>query len=127
MYDMYVAYFHYFWTATRSLLFYLNVALTPVGCLALAGLLLVVLFLIKLKYPHKTQTIKEKNELRARPVTNQHIDAIAGDDVMTTQLDLARAYIEMDEKKLAKEILHDVIQDGNPLQQRQAQNLITGL
>jgi pilus assembly protein FimV len=126
MYDMYVAYIHYFLAATQSVLLYLNESLTPIGCLALAGFLVLVLFVIKFKNPKQTQPIKVK-KTAPRIMTNQHIDSIAGDDVMTTQLDLARAYIEMDEIKLAKEILSNVIQDGNPLQQRQAQHLITGL
>jgi FimV-like protein len=55
---------------------------------------------------------------------SHHISSIAGDDIITTQLDLARAYIETDRKKLAAEILEYVMQQGNPNQQREAQQLM---
>lgn len=57
-------------------------------------------------------------------VTSQDIRAIAGDDMMATQLDLARAYIEMGKKKLAKKMLEHVIAKGDLAQQQQANRLI---
>ena len=54
---------------------------------------------------------------------SHHLSAIAGDDIITTQLDLARAYIETGRKQLASEILDYVMQQGNPGQQREAQQL----
>lgn len=44
---------------------------------------------------------------------------------MATQLDLARAYIEMGKKKLAKKILGHVVEHGDAIQQQQANKLIT--
>src|SRR5438445_12840789 len=90
----------------QTFLLELNQYLTSKGCLALAGLLFVLLVLLKLKTPQK-KLIKNTEEMQ------QTVSAIAGDDVITTQLDLARAYIEMDQKKLAKEILAQVIKQGN--------------
>lgn len=55
---------------------------------------------------------------------SHHLSSIAGDDIITTQLDLARAYLETDRKKLATEILEYVMQQGNPSQQREAQQLM---
>lgn len=59
-------------------------------------------------------------------ITSRDIRAIAGDDVMVTQLDLARAYIELGKKKLAKQILDHVIKHGTPSQQQSARQLMAG-
>jgi FimV-like protein len=103
----------------------INEVLTPAGCLIVAGVLLMLLLSLKLRKAKLPKPIEIKKP--PQRVTHQHIDAIAGDDVMTTQLDLARAYIEMGERDLAKEILAQVSTEGNPVQQRQAQQLTTGL
>ncbi len=107
----------YFLTKTQTFLLLVNQVLTNTGCLVLASLFLFLLILLKLKAPKKNKTIHLiKN--------NENIDAIAGDDVITTQLDLARAYIEMDEKNLARDILKQVIQQGNSIQQHEAKLLM---
>lgn len=63
-----------------------------------------------------------------RPVSpetdSEDILAIAGDDVITTQLDLARAYIETGRKQLAKTILESVAQQGSAPQQQEARHLL---
>ena len=58
-------------------------------------------------------------------ITSKDIRAIAGDDVFTTQLDLARAYIEIGKKKLAKKILDHVVLHGNARQKEAAYQLMT--
>lgn len=58
---------------------------------------------------------------------NQDIRAIAGDDVCVTQLDLARAYIELGKMMLAKQILENVIRQGDHDQQQAAQELLLTL
>jgi FimV-like protein len=55
------------------------------------------------------------------------IDAIAGDDVISTQLDLAKAYIEMNQKKIAKEMLNTIIKMGSSHQKSEARLLIQTL
>ena len=60
-------------------------------------------------------------------ITSHDIKAIAGDDIITTQLDLARAYIEIGKKKLAKKILDHVSRHGNSNQQHAAQALMMNL
>ena len=50
--------------------------------------------------------------------------AFAGDDIIGTQLDLARAYIETNKKSLAKTILAYVIKQGSAEQQQEAQQLM---
>lgn len=130
MYEMYQAYFQQIWEMIRSYSGYLNEILTPAGCISLVGLFLVVLFLMKLTKSNKKIEQNDIPVRSAKPtqlMANLHVHSIAGDDVMTTQLDLARAYIEMGENALAKQILEQVIQDGDLGQQQQAQRLMSGL
>lgn len=71
-------------------------------------------------------TTVEKSEKKAAAITitSHDFTAIAGEDVLATQLDLARAYIETGRKKLAKKILMHVVEQGSPAQQDEAQRLI---
>lgn len=48
-------------------------------------------------------------------------------DEVATKLDLAAAYLDMDEPEGARTILQEVIQEGNAEQQAQAQTLLDGL
>lgn len=52
------------------------------------------------------------------------ITAIAGDDMISTQLDLARAYIETNQKELAVDILHVIARRGSVAQQNEANRLL---
>ncbi len=122
---MYDNYLQQFLTLIEPYLSYLSQDMMLKDCLLVTGFLLLILIASRLKNSKKTQSAHMKNTMRT--VTNQHLDSIAGDDVLTTQLDLARAYIEMGEKKLAIAILKQVTEEGNPLQQRQAEQLMTGL
>jgi len=60
-------------------------------------------------------------------LTMTDMAAIAGDDVLSTQLDLARAYLETDKKQLAKKILEQVIKQGSAAQQTEARQLLSYL
>jgi FimV-like protein len=53
------------------------------------------------------------------------IEAIAGEDPMTTQLDLARAYLESGKSQLAKIILEVVAEKGSDTHQDEAQRLLS--
>jgi FimV-like protein len=53
--------------------------------------------------------------------------AIAGDNIATTQLDLAKAYIEMGQKPQAKKILKQTCKTGNPAQKDTARQLLKAL
>ena len=55
------------------------------------------------------------------------IQAIAGEDIVATQLDLAKAYIEMNKTSLAKQMLREVAKGGSQLQQLEAKQLIKAL
>jgi pilus assembly protein FimV len=48
-------------------------------------------------------------------------------DEMTTKLDLARAYIDMDDADSARSILGEVIEEGNAEQKEEAENIISRL
>ena len=56
--------------------------------------------------------------------TAEDVFAIAGDDILSTQLDLARAYIETGKKQLAQKILEQVVDQGSERQQSEARNLL---
>lgn len=63
-------------------------------------------------------------EFSSQPIDADDVNAIAGDDKIMTQLDLARAYIETGSKNLAKKILEEIIIQGNFAQQEEARNLL---
>jgi pilus assembly protein FimV len=51
-------------------------------------------------------------------------DLLAGTDVVGTKLDLARAYIDMGDNDSARDILTEVIEEGNAQQKQEAQGLV---
>ena len=57
-------------------------------------------------------------------ITSSDISAIAGEDTIATQLDLARAYIETGKTQLAKKILSHALQKGSAIQRQEAQALL---
>lgn len=75
--------------------------------------------------PHLPQARRKPSSTLV--ITSQDIKAISGEDVMGTQLDLARAYLEIKKNKMAKQILHHVVQHGNSEQKETAQNLMKQL
>jgi pilus assembly protein FimV len=52
---------------------------------------------------------------------------LASEDEVTTKLDLARAYIDMDDQESARSILVEVIQEGNAGQKQEAETIIARL
>jgi pilus assembly protein FimV len=52
------------------------------------------------------------------------LDFLSGTDESETKLDLARAYIDMDDKDGAKEILQEVLEEGTDKQKQDASNLL---
>lgn len=55
------------------------------------------------------------------------LDFLSGTDESETKLDLARAYIDMDDKDGAREILSEVIEEGNDEQRQEASKLMDSL
>ncbi|GAA6133503.1 motility hub landmark protein FimV [Oceaniserpentilla sp. 4NH20-0058] len=55
------------------------------------------------------------------------LDFLSGTDESETKLDLARAYIDMEDQEGAKEILQEVIEEGNDQQKVEANKLLDSL
>lgn len=55
------------------------------------------------------------------------LDFLSGTDESETKLDLARAYIDMDDKDGAREILQEVLEEGSDAQKQEANNLMDGM
>jgi len=55
------------------------------------------------------------------------LDFLADADEVTTKLDLARAYIDMGDAEGAKDILDEVIEEGNDEQRSDAEGLLAKL
>jgi pilus assembly protein FimV len=77
--------------------------------------------------------LAEPEEIEAKPVAEatvleapSEIDPDLLEEV-NTKLDLARAYLEMGDKEGAREILEEVVKEGDSQQKQQAQNLIASL
>lgn len=90
---------------------------------ALGSLIVFILglyFIFKSAQSTTSTSIHSKNDV-------PDFSAISGEDVMLTQLDLARAYIESDRIILAKTILKSVLHEGNALHQQEAQQLLSSL
>ena len=95
----------------------------PMAVLAIAFILIIFLLLVpRKKKPLQIATSVKKS---SHIITSHDIKAIAGDNEIATQLDLARAYLEIGKKTLAKQILEYVIQHGDADQQHQAQHLLS--
>ncbi|GGX74465.1 FimV/HubP family polar landmark protein [Saccharospirillum salsuginis] len=58
---------------------------------------------------------------------DDEFDFLSGSDEASTKLDLARAYIEMDDKEGARDILEEVATEGNDDQKKQAKELMDQL
>lgn len=97
------------------------------------GLISILLFIVGLYLIFKKPTenkpcVKESEPASPQLPLMQKSDAdntyylleIAGDDLIATQLDLARAYIETGKNSLARTILDPIIAQGNEVQQQEA-------
>lgn len=58
---------------------------------------------------------------------DEDLDFLSGTDECQTKLDLARAYIDMDDNEGAQEILKEVLEEGNANQKQEANKLLAGL
>jgi FimV-like protein len=82
--------------------------------------LALLLLLISIKKKSVTETLPPAETISLP----NDMQAIAGDDLIATQLDLAKAYIEMDQKELARPILQEALKQGSATQQQEAQQLL---
>lgn len=83
-------------------------------------------FILKIFVPsqHKKAKANMSSLTMSNNIAPHDFNAIAGEDLIATQLDLARAYIETEKKLLAKKILENVVNQGNDAQQNEARNLL---
>jgi len=68
----------------------------------------------------------EENDLDLTDLDGD-LDFLSGTDESETKLDLARAYIDMDDQDGAREILQEVLEDGSEQQKQDATRLMDGL
>lgn len=83
------------------------------------GLLLAVLYNMSTK-------LRKKNKAKQQ-FEHQTLLSIAGESVNDTKLDLARAYIDMDEMDNAKILLNEVFSQGDAEQKDEAKTLLSEL
>lgn len=95
--------------------------------LAITLIFFLMLILRRKATVRKKQTKLETTNKSALVITSHDIRAIAGEDMIATQLDLARAYIEIGRKQLAHSILDHTIKQGNLLQRQEAIKLLKTL
>ena len=74
---------------------------------------------------------EDEDVLKAEEVTDEDMDAefdfLADTDEIATKLDLARAYIDMGDHDGAKDILDEVVQEGDEDQRKDAEELMSRL
>lgn len=68
-----------------------------------------------------------KPSLQASDADLDEFDFLAGTDEVTTKLDLARAYIEMQDADGARDILDEVVKEGTKAQKEEARKMLSGL
>ncbi|MGK0499140.1 MAG: pilus assembly protein FimV [Oceanicoccus sp.] len=67
--------------------------------------------------------VDDGGSVTAEPAGDDDFDFLADTDEVATKLDLARAYIDMGDSDGAKDILDEVLQEGNDEQKQEAQAL----
>lgn len=87
------------------------------------------IFAVSTIYLDRRKQAENKKKQRASKniITSHDIRAIAGEDMMATQLDLARAYIEVGKLHLAQQILDHVSRHGTLTQHQEAEQLLNTL
>lgn len=67
----------------------------------------------------------ELPEVNPEDVDDDDLDFLSDSDETATKLDLARAYIDMGDQEGAREIIREVMNEGNDQQKSEAQNLLS--
>jgi len=74
-----------------------------------------------------TKTSGQEIDLEQLAAADDEFDFLAGTDECATKLDLARAYLDMDDGEGAKELLQEVIAEGSDQQKQDARALIDSI
>lgn len=101
--------------------FFLKTHYSPIYLLIAVLVLMLLLRFSKTKSP-QLATVKNQETRAEHFIPNT--DSISGEHPLTTKLDLAKAYIEMGKKNLAKTLLLNVQKLGTEQQKQEAQRLL---
>lgn len=74
-----------------------------------------------------TPSANEEIDLDQLAAADDEFDFLAGTDVCATKLDLARAYMDMEDNEGAKELLQEVISEGSDQQKHDARALMDSI
>lgn len=117
-----------------SVLYRIHQSLPLFAAVILVIFLCILLVLLKLQPGQEhVKAFEKKRENRietpaqVNTAPQHYLDGIASDDEVATQLDLARAYIEMNKLDMAKSILGQVVHSGDVRQQHEAKRLLASL
>ena len=91
-----------------------------------AAIIISILISLRATYKKQNKPIAYK-KIPDQVISRLDLRAIAGEDMIATQLDLARAYIEVGKAQLANDILSEVIEHGSLDQHKEAQQLLNNL
>ncbi|WP_419810438.1 FimV/HubP family polar landmark protein [Bacterioplanoides sp.] len=72
----------------------------------------------------ESQTEEQDIDLEQLAAADDEFDFLAGTDECATKLDLARAYIDMEDADGARELLQEVLQEGSDQQKQDARDLM---
>lgn|GEM_PF-1722982 len=101
-----------------------NLVLSALDSWFVLSILLALFVLLTAFYIYRAPGSDKKSlAVEASPL-NRTMKTVAGEDVYASQLDLARAYIDMDDMKSAEEALQNVINSGNDKQAEEAKQLL---
>lgn len=91
-------------------------------------LIIIVLALVLLIFFSYSLSIKRGNNPKSQPskptLASESLSSVSGEDIYASKLDLARAYIDMEDNQSAKLVLHDVAANGSPTQRKEATRLL---
>jgi pilus assembly protein FimV len=74
-----------------------------------------------------TQPLGQNIDLEQLAATDNEFDFLAGTDECATKLDLARAYLDMEDSEGAKELLQEVVTEGSDQQKHDARALMDSI
>lgn len=118
-------YLHLIMQDLKSFVVYVNS--DPVMFFEIAVILCIILGISLLLHNEKKRVVSTSSAKQSLHSADKDYAAIAGEDMIGTQLDLAKAYIEMDQPDMAKKILGEIIDKGNTIQKQEARDLIDSL
>ncbi|MGV2837430.1 FimV/HubP family polar landmark protein, partial [Pseudomonas shirazensis] len=77
--------------------------------------------------PLEPQFTAADAEQELEPLDDLDFDFFSGADEVATKLDLARAYIDMGDHQGARDILDEVVKDGDDTQRSEAEDMLSRL